>query len=439
VSRYAVGKDEQSRWRFLTPDGQPFFLRAVYAVQKPVVENSQRLVEWGFNAVGPYSHWSFRSDPRPVTGPPVADPHGPYTYEPNPVYLAYMDMVKPSWYAVTTKRIPNLCQRYAPWRSGHLPDVFHPGWEQAVREVIRDPDQSGWLHFGGASNPALAVIGMDDADQVYGFGPGSDIKAPREHGHIAEIVWANPDSHAYRVLQASVSADAFLAEFADRYFRTVTEAIREYVPGVLVMSPDLNRWGGLTRRPILLAAGRHCDIIHCNLSSDEQYAATVEAVGDKPLVTWEALTAQEDSMFKGQPSHLEPFGTHAQDAPTQAERGRLYAERLLWLTSKPQVAGLIWWEWQDNLRESGNYGLVNAEDKPYEPFVAAVAAANLSLGDAVTPTVPGSTPDPPKPQPAPEPPASDEWGPEIEVLHPARTQTVVIPAYTEKVRLRRPA
>lgn len=400
-SRYTVAKRD-GRWVFVAPDGEPLWLRAVYAVvpteNAPAKygpadpgetwklrwrdEASRRLLSWGFNAVGPYAHFAMRHGKEarslpPYPGDNAVQPDTDGLPKPaNPTAIPYIHVTKPSSY-IARGGILDLGRAYAPIYGWHgvLPDVFDPRWEAYVADFLQRDQGLAW---GSTGNPWMLGVMMDDSDALFGFGPGPVPKAPREHPHVADMVRANPRSHSFKALQG-MGDDDFLAAFAERYFSTVAAAIRKRSPGHLVISPDLNKWGGVSRRPILAAAGRHCDVIQVGLSGPGQLAATVAAVGDKPLITWETVTANEDSPFKGAPPSVEGIGTFGQAAATQAERGKLYAEKVRWLAQQPSVAGIVWWAWSDHRGERTNFGLVNLKDEPYAPFVAAVTAANAEV------------------------------------------------------------
>jgi hypothetical protein len=163
--------------------------------------------------------------------------------------------------------------------------------------------------------------------------------------------------------------DAFLEFLADRYFSVVTGAVRASMPNHLVFGPAmLNGHKGLSRREILRAAGRHCDVIEINHHPDkpELISITYAETGGKPLFSWVGMYANPDSSMYAYPN---PSAT---GFTTQAERGTRY-EQLLnsFLTATAAngdqpVIGLAWWEYMDKWGEKANWGLVTPRDNAYD-------------------------------------------------------------------------
>jgi hypothetical protein len=177
--------------------------------------------------------------------------------------------------------------------------------------------------------------------------------------------------------------DAFLEVFADRYFTIVTSAARAAAPNHLVFSPAmLNGHKGLTRRRILRAAGRYCDVIEVNQNPDkpELIGITYAETGGRPMVSWVAHAANPDSAFH---AYRSPFGP---SLPTQAERASRYQRTLdLFLNTRAAdgshpLIGLIWWEYMDKWGEKSNWGLVTPRDNAYDGKEAVRATSRDSWG-----------------------------------------------------------
>ena len=160
--------------------------------------------------------------------------------------------------------------------------------------------------------------------------------------------------------------DEFLERFADRYFAVVAAAIRAATPNHLVLSPSmLNAHRGLSRRQILRAAGRHCDLIQVNQDPDNPaLIATTYQETKKPLLSWVGIAARSDSAVD--------TPTDAGEVKTQAERGARYQQLVQTLFSYQApdgsypMVGLDWWEYMDKVDEGINWGLVTPQENAYD-------------------------------------------------------------------------
>ncbi|HEY7855940.1 MAG TPA: hypothetical protein VIC32_05810 [Terriglobales bacterium] len=175
--------------------------------------------------------------------------------------------------------------------------------------------------------------------------------------------------------------DAFLGLYAERYFETTSSAIRAADPGHLVFSGALNGFGGLTRAPILRAAGRYCDALQLALDRrrpdvlDRTYELT-----PKPVFAWLGFRADADSAL-----HSRAAVDGVYNFASQTDRARAYTAELDWMFHHRvpggdyPVFGFAWWEYMDKLGEDANWGLVNPSGAPYTGFVDAVTAANRQV------------------------------------------------------------
>lgn len=171
---------------------------------------------------------------------------------------------------------------------------------------------------------------------------------------------------------AAADMDAFLERFADRYFSVVAAAIRAATPNHLVFSPSmLNAHRGLSRRPILRAAGRFCDVIqiHQDLENPALISSTyLEA--KKPLISWVGIAARSDSALDTPKDEGE--------VKTQGDRGAHYQKLVETLFSyhtpdgSYPMVGVDWWEYMDKVEEGVNWGLVTPRDNAYDGREAVV-------------------------------------------------------------------
>ncbi|MGH9468403.1 MAG: hypothetical protein ACRD1Y_13705 [Terriglobales bacterium] len=447
------------RWLLFTPQGQPFWMLGVFQVdlsstrfdgdlsqrslslakygnEEVWAEQAvRRLRAWGFNCLAEYA--SEYALPIPLYGRGGNQERMPFTAMIRPAAFSltnrwsYASGPVKDIIAATDPRI------YRGWRGSTTPDVFDPNFgAYAQREAA---ELAGRWSF----SPWLVGVTCDDADDLYGFGPGPDPPVARLHPHLGWLVLiANPEQsqnrklgvryrdprlHAKYALRAllqrqygtignlnaawtarytswdsdggwpygsgfldesgrgawlgsgdalanaagAVRADlnVFLGRFAEQYFEAVAGAVRRHFPGYLVYGPaTLNGWNGLTRAPILRAAGQALDVVQANASTDELLRRTAAATGNVPLVTWTGMVANPDSALFEFPN----AGAGALRFPTQAARGRAYAQAILdeWehttAAGVHPVVGTKFWSFADSWTEKMNWGLVTPRDNAYD-------------------------------------------------------------------------
>ncbi len=465
-----------NRWVFVTPDGYPFWMLGVFAVDETgsiddlrdsysnrilrkygnkqtwAAQTVKRLKLWGFNTLAEYASlymW------------PVAL----YGGRGNSEKMPFVMMMRPSYYGLTNK------DSYAPapfkdliagtdesvytgWRGNATPDVFDPNFERYSQGWVKAINQET------LKSPWLIGVAVDDADNIVGFGPGPEISAPRIHPHIAWLVLVgNPQQVANKRLQVTYAdtkvyskhalrdflrakygtigalnaawgatytsweseggwpsgkgfldesgrgswvgndfdrltksnagvrsdLDEFLYQYARRYFSVLTDAVRKHAPQALVFGPaTLNGWGGLTRRQILKAAGESLDILQATTRSQQVLDLTVKYAGDRPLIDWTGMVANEDSAL-----WRYRFEISAEVTPvvhTQQDRGRVYAKVVVGdfeattATGVKPIAGIKFWSYTDSWGEKANWGLVSFLDNAYDGKEAVKAAGKSPAG-----------------------------------------------------------
>jgi len=469
--RFRVVKTE-SRWLFSTPGGHPYWLCGVFNVDLSSSSFAQlslakygseavwarqavrRLRNWGFNCLAEYA--SEYALPIPM-----------YGRSGNPEFMPFMAMIRPAAFSLKNRwgyapgSVKDLIAGtdpavYTGWRAATTPDVFDPNFAAYARGEAADLAQ----HLGHSR--FLLGVATDDADDLFGFGPGPDVAAARTHPHVGwlalvgaheqranpalQVAYTDPRVHTKLALQAwlvqrygTIAAlnrawsssytsfgtdggwplgrgwldesgrspwlaawrgagaepssaagalkndlDAFLLLYAQAYFQAVTRAVRTSFPGYLVFGPaTLNAWNGLTRAPILRAAGESLDILQANAASDLVLERTLAAAGDIPLVTWTGMAANADSDLHAFPDSSSGAACYT----TQAERGAAYARAVLGEFERARagahpIVGTKFWGFADSWAEKMNWGLVSLRDNAYDGQEAVRAAGRDSWGFA---------------------------------------------------------
>src|SRR5438093_2346180 len=404
--------DGTRRLVFVTPAGNAFWLRGVYALntngsvitlpgypvgythdQRAITKAGSRAAwiaytvkrvrSWAFNTVAEYSH---------STAYPIADEYGNAGTE----KVAFTQMLRNAYYAVTSGPIKNIYAAtdpamYPDYRDRQVLDVYDPAWAASLDPTKVTPFTDPNLGY-------FIGLTLGDSDDMFGMGPGPDLPAARLHPHIGGAVliaspthaanpllgkiytdpkvyskyafrdqmktkygtiealnaawsaryttfdsdggwpmgkgfldesgrnaWIGKDRLAFTAATAGVKADldGFLLDFMRTYFRPMTAYYRARYPGSLMFSMStFNGWGGITRAPILKAAGEFCDVIHAAAGSQEVLNRTMALVGDRPLISWIGNPANPNSALFRYANSLD-FGRQS-----QADRAAWYTRAL---------------------------------------------------------------------------------------------------------------
>jgi hypothetical protein len=196
--------------------------------------------------------------------------------------------------------------------------------------------------------------------------------------------WLGDHNGSLSGATAGVTADldAFLLQWAQKYFKVASTRFRQYSPHHLFFGPNtLNSHAGLTRKQILQAAGQYCDVIQAGVTTQQLLDKTAQYVGDKPIVQWLGAAANADSSLWRYP------GPSCCNQANQRARGSYYSKLANFLVtgtvtatgSKP-VVGFKWWAWGDSWGEKSNWGLVSFRDNAYDGNEASIAAGADSWG-----------------------------------------------------------
>jgi hypothetical protein len=194
TGRFRVGK-LGSRWVLVTPAGNAFWMTGVFNISvdtrfvdlsaKYGVTNAQasfgiqatkRLKSWGFNSVAEYSSayvFPYRAGvvkmPAMILARPTSKGFG-NTGGYVPAGETYKDLIE---------AVPSTF----PYPTRSFPDVFDPAYANYVGAympalVVDDP------FWGGlATSPWCIGVSVDDADDLFGFGPGPEVPSARLHPH----------------------------------------------------------------------------------------------------------------------------------------------------------------------------------------------------------------------------------------------------------------
>jgi hypothetical protein len=207
------------RWTWLTPEGNPFWLRGVYNVnvstsktdrsltyREQVIAKygdadlrwapaqNRRLRQWGFNAIGEYASsytlpWATINDPRwaggkqPVRMPAVPFPLQAASYAQRNLFNFAKGPVKEIYWALDA--------HFKGYR-GQFPDIFDPNFDQWVTGRVAATE-----YAQAAASPWLLGFSSDDTDYLTGFGPGPDFDTGgHTHPHLGYVALLTPPTQA---------------------------------------------------------------------------------------------------------------------------------------------------------------------------------------------------------------------------------------------------
>ena len=183
TNKYFTVKKLSNRWVFVTPEGHPFWMLAVFNVQPARSYNvkypdsrtwgehtATRLRTWGFNALA--------MSPSIYVLPENVKDKLPYTFN---LWPSYYGLTNNGNYAPAPFKdlVDCLDATYTGYRGGSTPDVFDPNFTAYVDGRLKS-GQTDSIWGPILRSPWNLGITTDDADQLFGFGPGPEI--PGEDG-----------------------------------------------------------------------------------------------------------------------------------------------------------------------------------------------------------------------------------------------------------------
>lgn len=390
---------KSGHWWFVSPDGKREFLNSVTTVRpaadardrdgaahvsgdyNPSTEDPARDREWatatlrrvkdaGFKGIGAWSHPALHQLDVPIT------------------------------------RDLNL-STYVPWNRRGL---FTPGWSDAIDSAARgqvEPLRDNRNLVGYYLDNEL-----DWSDTAAGPGRYFNYLAPADPNRAAVVaviktLWATvaefnlafnaslkswDDLLAHDVLPSAPQASydrlysAWLGRLAAEYFRVATSAVRRHDPNHLILGI---RFRGSAPAEVIAASRGYTDAQSINY-----YPA--DAKLDEPL-----FRSMHD-LSDGQPVIVTEYSFHSLDnrsgarntfgfsgqVPDQAARGEGYKLMTTRLARVPFVVGADWFQWADEppsgRRRDGedvSFGVVDIDDRTYEPLVEAVRETTPLLND----------------------------------------------------------
>ena len=204
TGRFRVAK-LGNRWVWVTPEGNAFWLRGVYGVDKGGVyetnviakygdadlrwapQQVRRLLAWGFNGLAEYANgyatpWAAIRDPRWPTGTqPVKIPAVPFPLQ----AASYSKRNLFGYAAQPVKDLYAALDSHFRGYRGQFPDVFDPNFARWIAGRVASSE-----YAIVTASPYLLGLSSDDTDYLTGFGPGPDfVTTPpgKTHPHLGFV------------------------------------------------------------------------------------------------------------------------------------------------------------------------------------------------------------------------------------------------------------
>jgi hypothetical protein len=393
---------KSGHWWFVSPDGKREFLNSVTTVRPtadarerngpahlsadyhPSTDDTARDHDWavatlrrvkdaGFKGIGAWSHPALHQLDVPIT------------------------------------RDLNL-STYVPWDHRRL---FTPGWFDAIEsaarpqvEPLRDnrnlvgyylDNELDWSDAGAGPSHYFDYLALSDPNRAevvavikalwpgvadYNLAFNTNLKSWDEL--LSLDVLPHAPQAAYQRLYS-----AWLTRLATEYFRVTTSAVRRLDPNHLILGI---RFRGSAPTEVIAASRDYTDAQSINYypadaKLDEPlFRSMHDLSGGQPIIVTEYSFHSLDNRSGARNT----FGFSAQ-VPDQAARAEGYKLMTTRLARVPYVVGADWFQWADEppsgRKRDGEdvaFGIVDIDDRDYEPLVDAVRATTPLLNDLHT-------------------------------------------------------
>jgi hypothetical protein len=348
----------------------------------------ERLKSWRFNTLG---NWS---DPAFSVGAASAARH------PTESRIAYTRPI------LITGNFNTVSTGFDYW--GRMPDPFDPRFKAATKAAVAKATQGvmndPWL-LGYFADNELAWAGQGPqgrwalATGTLMQGPDSPAKQAfvtylkKTHGDAASFAkawgvqtatWERVAAQGFKApdpneAHPAIATDyiAFLKQYADQYFRTVADALKQADPHHLFLGGRL-----AVRTPeVEEASARYADVTSINTYTDlpeHGFDITAFKKLDKPVMITEFHFGSAD---RG------PFGNGVAAVANEEERGKAYKRFVDAAAASGIIVGTHWFQYVDQPvtgrildGENAHIGLVGITDIPFEGFTRSVTDANARAG-----------------------------------------------------------
>jgi hypothetical protein len=341
-----------------------------------------RLPAWGFNTIGNWSDtklYSLKKTPYVGTLEVQGDMQRISGMPPFPTLRIY-DTFDPRFAPAVDQSVRGLAteRRNDPWLVGYFVDNELP-WGFMRSDRTRYALALSVLSLGPTS-PAKGAL-VAELKQRYG-----SIQKFNAAWRAPVSSWDDVLRKPYRLkgdfsAQARADMGEFVKQFAERYYRTIRDALKKYDPNHLYLG---GRFAWLvhedfswTTPEVEEVAARYCDVISFNV-----YLPRIDS-------RWDFLRRLDKPAIIGEFNSGAPgsgmFYPGVVPTANQAERARMYQDYVRSVAANPAFVGCHWFQYIDEPttgRDDGeniNTGFVTIADSPYREMVEAAKSINAEV------------------------------------------------------------
>ena len=412
---YLTTRDASGKWWFVDPSGNPMFLSGIGVVShaghfsaalgyapyaRTVARKYPTLEDWATNTLSRLTSWGFN-----------------FLSSPSSILLRR---------GLPHAHVLGIGQQFATYGDefdilpcdggpcSGFPNVFHPLWPEYCRyraEFVCAQDRDDPWTLGWYIDNELSWWGDKrkfTTPPASGLFDAAALKAPGHPARVALEAFLAERGFTGAAPNAPVEMKReFVRLCARKYFEETTRAIHEFDPNHLILGC---RFAGLpSADPVVWEeCGRFCDVVSVNIypMADLDRGVAVDWPGPNAQLISDILG--ERARIAGKPAIITEWCFSALDSGlpcthgagqrffTQKERAKATSIFAGTMWAMPEVAGYVYFMWCDQpavgkngpQSENTNYGLVNADDEPYEEQVAALAALQCNQGTSRAADVP---------------------------------------------------
>jgi hypothetical protein len=368
------------RWYTIDPNGHPYINvgmveispgrsdRSVAALQQKFKSREgwadatvKQLREYGFNAFGAWTD-------NKLMQPASARLQSPFAYT----------------------IIKSFMSDYGKKRGGTYQESGHTGYPDRTIFVF----DAQWESF--CDEYAKQLTATKDDTNLFGYFSDNELPLERltldrylgkkdstDPGAVAAKKWMKERGFSVTAITDSIRHE-FLGLVAEKYYATVSKAIKKYDPNHMYLGSRLHNYE-LKVRQVFNAMSKYVDVIAINYyrhwTPVQQDMANWENWSGRPFIITEYYVKGEDS---GMPN----YSGAGWNVKTQEDRGIFYQHFLLGLIESQRCVGFHWFKYQDNdptytavdpSNLDANKGVVGWDYSNYQPLLNKMKEFNTQV------------------------------------------------------------
>ena len=370
-------REIDGRWWFITPEGHPYYnvgVGRVKPLHKPEAEAAFKekfatvedwfdttlnlLQEYGFNTIGGFAGGATEIDP--------IDEYLPVNRVPYTIMLRTVASFAQSRGLTPGNSFRHFRNHIVPVFHEDFEDYCHQYFKEKISDYVDDPYLIGYY-----------------SDNELTFHPNAlrimlDLNDPSDPSRVAAEEWLkkNGVDRESDGLSSEIRR-AFVAYYAETYFRKVTNALRAIDPNHMYLGNRMHN-PDKYRPEIWMAAGKYVDAVTYNMYREwtprqEMMDMWYKASG-KPFIITEWYAKAEESERHGDLDNQPGWGWYVQ---SMDDRAAFYHNFTLALMQHPACVGWHWFEYQDaHGVGNSNKGIVDKRYNPYTKFLDGIKVIN---------------------------------------------------------------